>query len=94
MFNATFNMFMLNGTAAHKHGTMTDFKISGNPTTAMLCYLQWYSHCITKESIKDRIKDELAVISLYHESMLYFSSGYKYIQFIYCNFSSPLRDFS
>jgi hypothetical protein len=36
MFNVTFNMFMLNGTAAHKRGTMTDFKISGNPTTAML----------------------------------------------------------
>ena len=31
-FNATFNMFMLNGSAAHKH-TITDFKISGNPTT-------------------------------------------------------------
>lgn len=30
MFNATFNMFMLNGSAAHKH-TITDFKISGNP---------------------------------------------------------------
>jgi hypothetical protein len=32
MFNATFNMFMLNGNAAHKH-TITDFKITGNPTT-------------------------------------------------------------
>src|SRR5919198_2292078 len=31
-FNATFNMFMLNGSAAHNH-TITDFKISGNPTT-------------------------------------------------------------
>jgi hypothetical protein len=30
-FNATFNMFMLNGSAAHKH-TITDFKINGNPT--------------------------------------------------------------
>jgi hypothetical protein len=52
VFNATFNMFILNGTAAHKHGTMTDLKISGNLTTAMLCYLQWYNHCITKESIR------------------------------------------
>jgi hypothetical protein len=32
IFNATFNMFMLNGSAAHKHN-ITDFKISGNPTT-------------------------------------------------------------
>jgi hypothetical protein len=32
MFNATFNMFMLNGSAAHKH-TITDFKINGSPTT-------------------------------------------------------------
>jgi hypothetical protein len=32
MFNTTFNMFMLNGSAAHKH-TISDFKISGNPTT-------------------------------------------------------------
>ncbi len=31
-FNATFNMFMLDGSAAHKH-TITDFKINGNPTT-------------------------------------------------------------
>jgi hypothetical protein len=31
MFNATFNMFMLNGSAAHKH-TITDFKISEKPT--------------------------------------------------------------
>jgi hypothetical protein len=31
MFNATFNMFMLNGSAAHKH-TITDFKINGKPT--------------------------------------------------------------
>ncbi|HEY6163982.1 MAG TPA: hypothetical protein VIW25_03660 [Nitrososphaeraceae archaeon] len=31
MFNATFNMFMLNGSAAHKH-TITDFKVNGNPT--------------------------------------------------------------
>jgi hypothetical protein len=31
MFNATFNMFMLNGSAAHKH-TITDFKINGTPT--------------------------------------------------------------
>ena len=30
-FNATFDMFMLNGSAAHKH-TMTDFKINGSPT--------------------------------------------------------------
>src|SRR5919199_4498624 len=30
-FNATFNMFMLNGSAAHKH-TITDFKTNGNPT--------------------------------------------------------------
>jgi hypothetical protein len=30
-FNATFNMFMLNGSAAHKH-TITDFKINGSPT--------------------------------------------------------------
>jgi hypothetical protein len=33
MFNATFQMFMLNGSAAHKH-TITDFKIIGNPTTS------------------------------------------------------------
>ena len=32
MFNATFDMFMLNGSAAHKH-TITDFKITGSPTT-------------------------------------------------------------
>jgi hypothetical protein len=32
MFNATFNMFMLNGSAAHRH-TITDFKMIGNPTT-------------------------------------------------------------
>jgi hypothetical protein len=32
MFNATFNMFMLDGSAAHKH-TITDFKMTGNPTT-------------------------------------------------------------
>jgi hypothetical protein len=31
-FNATFNMFMLDGSAAHKH-SITDFKINGNPTT-------------------------------------------------------------
>lgn len=30
-FNATFQMFMLNGSAAHKH-TITDFKVNGNPT--------------------------------------------------------------
>jgi hypothetical protein len=33
MFNATFQMFMLNGSAAHKH-TIKDFKMSGNPTTS------------------------------------------------------------
>jgi hypothetical protein len=33
MFNATFQMFMLNGSAAHKH-TITDLKIIGNPTTS------------------------------------------------------------
>jgi hypothetical protein len=32
MFNATFNMFMLNGSAAHKH-TITDFKMTGSPST-------------------------------------------------------------
>jgi hypothetical protein len=32
-FNATFDMFMLNGSAAHKH-TIRDFKISGTPTTS------------------------------------------------------------
>ena len=32
MFNATFDMFMLNGSAAHKH-TITDFKITGSPST-------------------------------------------------------------
>ena len=32
MFNATFIMVMLNGSAAHKH-TITDFKMTGNPTT-------------------------------------------------------------
>jgi hypothetical protein len=32
MFNATFNMFMLNGSVAHKH-TITDFKMTGNPST-------------------------------------------------------------
>src|SRR5919202_1380540 len=32
MFNATFNMFMLDGSAAHKH-TITDFKMTGNPST-------------------------------------------------------------
>lgn len=32
-FNATFDMFMLNGSASHKH-TIKDFKISGNPTTS------------------------------------------------------------
>jgi Rieske Fe-S protein len=31
-FNATFNMVMLNGSAPHKH-TITDFKMSGSPTT-------------------------------------------------------------
>ena len=31
-FNATFNMFMLNGSAAHKH-TITDFKMTGSPST-------------------------------------------------------------
>lgn len=31
-FNATFNMFMLDGSAAHKH-TITDFKMTGNPST-------------------------------------------------------------
>jgi hypothetical protein len=30
-FNGTFDMFMLDGTAAHKH-TITDFKLSGNPS--------------------------------------------------------------
>ncbi|HZE77124.1 MAG TPA: hypothetical protein VE089_01095 [Nitrososphaeraceae archaeon] len=33
IFNATFQMFMLNGSAAHKH-TITDFKVSGKPTTS------------------------------------------------------------
>ena len=33
IFNATFQMFMLNGSAAHKH-TIKDFKMSGNPTTS------------------------------------------------------------
>jgi hypothetical protein len=32
MFNAIFNMFMLNGSVAHKH-TITDFKMTGNPST-------------------------------------------------------------
>jgi hypothetical protein len=32
-FNATFDMFMLNGSAAHKH-TIKDFKITGSPTTS------------------------------------------------------------
>jgi hypothetical protein len=32
MFNATFNMFMLNCSAGHKH-IITDFKMTGNPTT-------------------------------------------------------------
>jgi hypothetical protein len=32
MFNATFYMFMLNGSANHRH-TITDFKMTGNPTT-------------------------------------------------------------
>jgi hypothetical protein len=31
-FNATFNMFMLDGSAAHKH-TITDFKMTGSPST-------------------------------------------------------------
>ena len=31
-FNATFNMFMLNGSAAHKHN-ITDFKMNGSPST-------------------------------------------------------------
>lgn len=31
-FNSTFNMFMLNGSAAHKH-TITDFKMAGSPST-------------------------------------------------------------
>jgi uncharacterized membrane protein len=31
MFNATFNMFKLDGSAPHKH-TITDFKINGSPT--------------------------------------------------------------
>jgi hypothetical protein len=31
MFNATFNMFKLDGSAAHKHN-ITDFKINGSPT--------------------------------------------------------------
>ena len=31
-FNATFDMFMLNGSAAHKH-TITDFKMTGSPST-------------------------------------------------------------
>ncbi|MFZ0512900.1 MAG: hypothetical protein WAM14_14935 [Candidatus Nitrosopolaris sp.] len=31
VFNATFNMVMLNGSAPHKH-TITDFKITGSPT--------------------------------------------------------------
>ena len=31
-FNATFNMFMLDGSAAHKH-TITDFKMTGSPNT-------------------------------------------------------------
>lgn len=33
MFNATFNMFMLNGSAAHKH-TITDFKMTGSPSAS------------------------------------------------------------
>jgi hypothetical protein len=33
MFNATFYMFMLNGSANHKH-TIRDFKITGNPVTS------------------------------------------------------------
>jgi hypothetical protein len=33
MFNATFSMFMLNGSAEHKH-TIRDLKISGNPITS------------------------------------------------------------
>ena len=33
MFNATFNMFILNGSAAHKH-TITDFKMTGSPSTS------------------------------------------------------------
>jgi hypothetical protein len=32
IFNATFNMFMLDGSAAHKH-TITDFKMTGSPST-------------------------------------------------------------
>jgi hypothetical protein len=32
-FNATFDMFMLNGSAAHMH-TIKDFMISGSPTTS------------------------------------------------------------
>ena len=32
IFNATFYMFMLNGSANHRH-TITDFKMTGNPTT-------------------------------------------------------------
>ena len=31
VFNATFNMVMLNGSAPHKH-TITDFKITGSPS--------------------------------------------------------------
>jgi hypothetical protein len=31
-FNATFNMFMLDGSTAHKH-TITDFKMNGSPGT-------------------------------------------------------------
>jgi hypothetical protein len=31
-FNSTFNMFMLDGSAAHRH-TITDFKMTGNPST-------------------------------------------------------------
>jgi hypothetical protein len=31
-FNATFNMFMLDGSAAHKH-TIADFKMTGSPST-------------------------------------------------------------
>jgi hypothetical protein len=32
-FNATFNMVMLDGSAPHKH-TITDFKMTGSPTTS------------------------------------------------------------
>jgi hypothetical protein len=47
-FNATFNMFMLNGSAAHKH-TITDFKMTGKSKYKwQYNYLQWYSYNITK----------------------------------------------